>query len=183
MLNHWSNLKKTGFLFLFFYFSFYISSHFYFIDFLWQSLVSPFAKLLGFSSHWYLYNPENGSGDTTYHFYQILLFAILAVGFSISTTLLKPSRTSSEILHKLLNVMLRYSLAGLMIAYGLVKLFCMQFPFPSYARLDQELGDFSPMGLLWTFMGYSPTYSMFTGALEFIAGLFLLSQKDYYLDL
>lgn len=176
MLNHWSSLKKVGFLFLFFYFSFYISSLFYFIDFFWQLLVSPFAKLLGFSSHWYLSNPENGSGDTTYHFYQILLFTILAVGFSILTILLKSFRTSSDILFKLLNVMLRYSLAGLLISYGLVKLYCMQFPFPSYARLDQELGDFSPMGLLWNFMGYSPIYSMFTGALEFIAGLLLLSR-------
>ena len=44
-------------------------------------------------------------------------------------------------------------------------------------RLAQHLGDMSPMGLLWTFMGFSPTYQIFTGAIEVLAGLLLTTRR------
>jgi hypothetical protein len=43
----------------------------------------------------------------------------------------------------------------------------------SLARLLQPYGDSSPMGLLWTFMGASKTYNVFTGAVEMLGGALL----------
>jgi len=49
----------------------------------------------------------------------------------------------------------------------------VQFEPPGYGRLTQPLGQYSPMALLWTFMGYSPLYTSFTGSAEVIGGVLL----------
>jgi hypothetical protein len=64
-----------------------------------------------------------------------------------------------------------------MLAYGLYKVFPTQFPFPSAARLEERVGDLSPMGLLWTFMGYSPLYNLFAGLGEVVGGLLLVARR------
>jgi hypothetical protein len=61
-----------------------------------------------------------------------------------------------------------------MIAYGVAKLFPLQFPPPSLSKLLETYGESSPMGLMWTFMGASRTYSFFGGAAEVLAGLLLV---------
>ena len=53
-----------------------------------------------------------------------------------------------------------------MFGYGFAKLCLSQFAPPSPARLDQPIGESTPMGILWTFMGASPAYCIFTGAVE-----------------
>src|SRR5206468_1346164 len=60
------------------------------------------------------------------------------------------------------------------LGYGISKVFFGQFPLPFPGRLVQRFGDASPMGLMWTFMGASPAYVFFAGAMETIgAGLLL----------
>ncbi len=41
----------------------------------------------------------------------------------------------------------------------------------------QPLGDGSPMGLLWNFMGFSDAYCIFTGAAEMVGGLLLVARR------
>jgi hypothetical protein len=65
--------------------------------------------------------------------------------------------------------------------YGIIKLFGNQFPFPSLLRLTQPIGDLSPMGLAWTFMGYSKFYISFTGFTELIGGVLLINKKTVLL--
>src|SRR5690606_21910830 len=64
-----------------------------------------------------------------------------------------------------------------LLTYGFAKIFPTQFPFPSPLRLLQTYGDSSPMGLAWTFMGYSPGFSMFTGLAEALGGFFLFFRR------
>jgi hypothetical protein len=64
-----------------------------------------------------------------------------------------------------------------MISYGLSKVFRLQFPSLSTARLLQPYGESSPMGLLWTFFGYSGPYTIFAGLLELIPGLLLFFRR------
>ncbi len=64
-----------------------------------------------------------------------------------------------------------------MINYGAVKVIKAQFPNPTLDRLLQPFGDASPMGLLWTFMGASESYNIFTGAGELIGGLLLTTRR------
>jgi uncharacterized membrane protein YphA (DoxX/SURF4 family) len=64
-----------------------------------------------------------------------------------------------------------------MLSYGMSKVFKSQFPLPSPGVLLQTYGQSSPMRLLWTFMGYSPSYTFFAGASEVLGGLLLFFRR------
>src|SRR5262249_15637843 len=70
-----------------------------------------------------------------------------------------------------------FCLGTAMVGYGAFKLIASQFPAPTLDRLMQTYGESSPMGLLWTFMGASETYTMFVGSAEMIAGILLFPRK------
>lgn len=118
----------------------------------------------------------NGSGDTTFNYVQILCYATIALAGAAAWTL--TSRASDDSRPRaFLRVYLRYALAFIMLSYGMAKLTKNQFPDLGPERLLTPLGEASPMGLLWTFMGYSTPYTVFAGALEFVGGLFLLFRR------
>src|SRR5690606_30104752 len=52
-----------------------------------------------------------------------------------------------------------------------------QFTYPSLTSLLLPLGNKSPMGLAWTFMGLSDTYTIFSGVCEVAGGLLLMYRK------
>ena len=106
---------------------------------------------------------------------------MLAFIIALVISMVDRRRDNYRVLLKWLIVLVRYYLAALMINYGLSKLFYLQFTFLSEVALTRDLGEFSPMGLLWNFMGYSKGYTMFAGALEFIAGLLLLNRRTHIL--
>ncbi|MEQ8524169.1 hypothetical protein [Gracilimonas sp.] len=64
-----------------------------------------------------------------------------------------------------------------MMVYGLAKVAMIQFSGPTLERLIMPVGELSPMGLLWTFMGYSGVYQIFAGLMEVAGGFFLLFRK------
>src|SRR5262245_3105779 len=47
-------------------------------------------------------------------------------------------------------------------------------PYPSLARLVEPFGHFSPMGVLWSSIGASRPYEIFTGCAELTAGILLV---------
>jgi hypothetical protein len=119
----------------------------------------------------------NGSGDTTYNYVQVFCYLVMSVAATIVWTLLDHERTNYSTLSVWLRVWVRFSLAFTMMLYGSVKIIKSQFPGPSLDRLLQPFGDASPMGLLWTFMGASASYNVFTGAGEFLGGLLLTTRR------
>jgi hypothetical protein len=118
-----------------------------------------------------------GSGDTMYSYLQVLCYLILAVIATAVWTLLDRNRLNYARLHEWLRVLVRFSLAATMLGYGLAKVIPTQFPSPSLDRLLQPFGDASPMGLLWTFMGASAAYTIFTGLAEVLGGLLLVARR------
>jgi hypothetical protein len=119
----------------------------------------------------------NGSGDTTYNYVQVFCFLVLAVTVAAVWTVLDRKRLNYRRLHAGLRVYVRFYLAAMMILYGAVKVIKSQFPDPSLDRLLQPFGDASPMGLLWTFMGASASYNLFSGAGEMLGGLLLTTRR------
>lgn len=119
----------------------------------------------------------NGSGDTTYNHVQLLCFLALAGLVTAAWSARARTPTRHETAHALLRIALRYFLAYTLVSYGLSKVLWMQFPFPSPEKLVQPLGESSPMGLMWTFMGYSRGYNLFTGGLEVVGGVLLLFRR------
>lgn len=115
----------------------------------------------------------NGSGDTTYDYVLVLCYFVLSILVTIIWSVLDRKRKSYLRLYAWLRMAVRIVLAVTMITYGVVKVIQMQFPPLSLARLTQPLGEFSPMGLCWTFMGYSAGYNLFTGSAEMLGGILL----------
>ena len=140
---------------------------------LWNPVVSAAGKhLFGVP----IAAPQvTGSGDRAYDYVQVFCFFVLAVVAAAAWTLLARKRREYDRLHEGLRVFVRAALALWMVVYGIAKL--DQFPSPPLDVLQRPVGETSPMMLLWTFMGYSATYSLFTGIAEVLGGLLLLSRR------
>lgn len=119
----------------------------------------------------------NGSGDTTFNYVQLFLIFTLAIIAAIIWTAIDRKARNYDRFSYWMAVYVRYYLAFNMLGYGFAKVIKTQFPLPGITRLAEPLGNFSPMGLAWTFMGYSKAYNMFTGLGEVIGGLLILFRR------
>ena len=119
----------------------------------------------------------NGSGDTTYYWVNLLVVTVAAAVIALVWSIAGRRRRRYDKAWIVFRVYLRFMLAMAMIRYGAFKVIPSQFPPPSLDRLLQPFGDASPMGLLWTFMGASAAYSVFTGSAEMLGGLLLTMRR------
>jgi len=120
---------------------------------------------------------SNGSGDTTYDYVQLLTYFFLALLATILWTSIDRNRKSYNTIYFWLRVWVRYYLVAIFLIYGFIKIFHLQMPSPFLSQLVQPFGDKSPMGLAWSFVGYSKAFSAFTGWGEVIAGLFIFFRR------
>lgn len=186
IISPWSTTKKIIFRFFFAYFLLFIFINnnsaypeFNRISTLYQKFLYDFIPWVGKTFLGITYSirtGSNGSGDTTYDY--VLLFTIFL--FAILTTLIWSliDRKSSNYnkLYYWLTVAIRFYVGFMLMNYGFAELFKTQFPNPSLFRLTEAYGDSSPMGLAWTFMGFSKGYNIFMGILE-VASVLLLFRK------
>lgn len=115
-----------------------------------------------------------GSGDTALDYLHVSVLLAFTVFIVTIWSVLDQKRTNYQTLHLWLRMILRYALTGTLLSYGLDKVFPTQFRPPTLTRLVEPFGNFSPMGVLWTFMGASMPYTIFSGIAECAAGLLLL---------
>ena len=120
---------------------------------------------------------ETGSGDRIADWVFLLICACAALVAATVWTLVDRRRAHDERLRAMLRVLLRYTLAFVVVGYGVTKMFFGQFPPPNPGRLIQRYGDSSPMGLMWTFMGASPAYVFFSGLMETLGSMLLLWRR------
>lgn len=119
----------------------------------------------------------NGSGDTTWNYVQLFILAVGSVLATLAWSIVDRRALGYPRLHRFLRVYVRFSLAAAMLSYGAAKVIVSQFPPPALARLVQSFGSASPMGMLWTFMGASAAYTIFTGLAETVGGLLLTTRR------
>lgn len=118
-----------------------------------------------------------GSGDTTYDYVLLLFFVFISILGTLIWTILQKSNKNNEKFNYIFEVGLRYYLGYMMLYYGLSKVFYLQFSELSFFKLLHTYGNSSPMGLVWTFMGASKGYTIFSGLMESIGGLLLLHKR------
>ena len=110
-----------------------------------------------------------GSGDTLLRYLMVGVNLIVALTLSLVLPARKaPSWATIELFTRLF-------LAATLIEYGFLKVFQLQMSQPGITRLTKSLGDSSPMGILWTFVGASPPYQMILGWIEVLGGLMILT--------
>lgn len=142
---------------------------------LWKTFVIFFNDHL-FHVREILVDP-NGSTDTSFSWasqFTMILIAVVGAGVWSAIDRKRPNYIVAEYW---LRVSVRYFVAYFALYYGIIKLFALQMPFPSLSQLSTPLGDLSQIRLAWLFMGASPTYQIFSGFLETLAGLLLLSRR------
>jgi hypothetical protein len=149
-------------------------------DKLWHAVVPWFAAhVLHLAAPITIFS--NGSGDTTYDYVLVLLFAILAAITTIVWSILDRRATSYPRLAFGLRVYVRYVLAFALLSYGAFKVIQTQFPYPSLDRMVEPFGEFSPMGVVWSWMGISYAYNLFAGLCEMCSGFLLFFRRTVML--
>jgi uncharacterized membrane protein YphA (DoxX/SURF4 family) len=126
---------------------------------------------------YYMHSSMIASSDTSYRYAQTFVSLMLATTSTLIWSIIDRRRWTYEKLSVGLNVLVRYYLAAALLNYGFLKVIPLQFPAPTVARLTETYGDSSRMGLLWTFMGASPAYTIFTGIGEVVGGTLLLFKR------
>lgn len=139
-----------------------------------QNLVAFFAdKILGYTITTY---PKESS-DTTYNYIEILCFFFLALILAGFWNYARRGWPISIYIKDRFQIYIRYFLASTLLSYGIIKIVAMQMPFPQADRLIEPIGDLSPMGLAWTYVGISPLYQIFAGISECVAGFLLFWRR------
>jgi len=184
----WSTLGRIGFRFSFIYFS-------YIILFQNNGAYPYFGKIIQKPSEWLqglvlwfgdniikvpydIAVGPNGSGDTTYDYLVVVVGFLIACLGTLLWSIIDRKRTNYTNLYYWLTTGMRYYVGLMLINYGLVKVIQLQFPSPYFFKLLQPYGESSPMGLAWTFLGFSEGYNLFMGIAEVLAGLLLFRRTQ-----
>jgi hypothetical protein len=102
---------------------------------------------------------------------------VIAVVAGLLWTVLDRRRSSYKALYYGLSVVVRFRAALGIICFGFTKVFPTQMPYPSYAMLNTDFGDFTLQKLYWLSIGIVPWYQVFGGLVEITAGLLLCFKK------
>lgn len=183
----WSAQKKFIFLFVLSYTFFYILPFpidaFQQLSFIFNRYDRAIDKLVIFI--WehilHLHNAKkhlfSDSGDTTLDFAKFFIFFFFSIVSAITVFIIDKKRINYEKAQYYLFIYIRYCIGFYLLVYGFDKVFKSHFPFPSLEKLEQPFGESSPQGLLWAFMGYSTTYSLYLGIIEVASGFLLFFRR------
>jgi uncharacterized membrane protein YphA (DoxX/SURF4 family) len=114
------------------------------------------------------------SGETIFFWIQTFWLLILAAVATAVWSVLDRRRENYATLHKWFRLFVRLALAASMFEYGMTKIIPIQFPRPPLNALVTPVGNLSLSNLLWTSIGASPAYEIFTGCAEMLGGILLL---------
>ena len=171
----WNLLQKILFRFFFVYFLFITAPY----QILGKSYIDCFTWV---GTHFLkMHRPQltgpSGSGDTTFNFIGEFISVSIALICCLAWGIFDYKRLNYHALIYWLKVLIRYYLAIILILYGYSKIFQLQFLPPDIVRLSGTYGDSSPMGLAWTFLGYSTPFVYFMGFLEIMGGVLLFFRQ------
>ena len=179
----WNLPSKVAFRIAFVYFSLYLFPFPFdhipglaLVSVPWNIVIMPFINWVSMayfhlppdSSHF-----NNGSGDQQLRYIELAAYLGLALWAALIWSLRDRKRKNYARLFTFLRLWALLFVSANMLTYGGCKVIPTQFPPVSEATLVERVGDLSPMGILWTFMGASQPYVVFTGSAELFAGLLL----------
>ena len=119
----------------------------------------------------------SGSGDKTFDWVLLLTYVVLATSVALVWSIVDRDRRAYPRLARWLRIYVRYVLAFTMLSYGAYKVIKTQFPNISPSTLVEPFGEFSPMGVVWTWMGASYAYNVFSGLAEMVSGFLLFFRR------
>jgi hypothetical protein len=170
----WSSLQRISFRFFFAYFFLQAVP----LDWkYYRDLFSLDWTGLPFSTIFYAARYAPRFFGDAYQFADWVVIAAIAVAATAAWTYLDRKRTEYNDLYYWLRVLLRYRLAAALLAYGFIKFFPMQMPYPSLSSLSTSYGDITHWKVFSLSTGIVPGYQSFLGLVEIVAALLLLNRK------
>ncbi len=186
MPTQWNTTQKLLFRFFAVYLLIYIFPFplNFFAEGMWNNIGSSFDPIMNWVAHNMLHlkqhihaDANNGSGDTSYYYVQEYVFIVLTIIATLLWSVMDRKRNNYTKLLYWVKVAVRYYLAFMLLEYGFSKFIGGQFPAPDLNRLMQPYGKSSPMGLAWTFLGFSKAFGWFMGISECAGALLMLFRR------
>jgi uncharacterized membrane protein YphA (DoxX/SURF4 family) len=188
----WGSLRKVGFRLLFCYvvlFGMFCMNlgalmTIYFLTDRWAA--SPLDRWWGFQVSLvarYVFQLKNfkfqaiSSGDSLSDYLQFFTYALIALLVALVWTLVRRKAANYSKLSQWLRLYAQLALGVTMMGYGLDKVVPLQFGELTASRLVGSVGDLTPFSMLWLFMATSKPYTIFSGVLETLAGVMLITPK------
>lgn len=121
--------------------------------------------------------------DSKHELCKNILCILLAIIGSLSWIFIdnRLKRNYKDTLKTFTQTVLRYHLAIILLQYGLSKVVTLQFGIIGINTMETTVGEVTPMDLMYYFLSYSKTITMFSGWLEVIGALLLLFRKTTFL--
>jgi len=113
-------------------------------------------------------------GEPAFFWVQAFWLLVVALAATAIWSFLDHRRKNYAVLNKWFRLFIRFALAAAMLEYGMTKVIPTQFPSPSLEALVTPTGEMTLSALLWTTIGASPAYEIFTGCIEVLGGILLL---------
>lgn len=117
------------------------------------------------------YVPEFIASNTYWNVFVLVILSLL------TGLLWKGKNINYSNLYHWTRVVLRYRIGIVLVAYGFLKLFPLQMPFPSLSNLHTNYGDFYAWKIYYHTTGITPWYESFLGLIEIFAGALLFFRK------
>lgn len=135
----------------------------------WTS-VYDFLSIASYTTHFGL---DNGSGNGAWAW---LILAVVALIGAIVWERLRPLRDKEQYqtIYYWASVLLRYKIGIALVAFGLIKFFPLQIPYPSLSNLHTNYGDYLPWKIYYHTIGITQGYESFLGFVEILVGVLLL---------
>lgn len=173
--NEWSGWEKLLFRFAFLYFLLLVLP----ID--WKYYQQVFSINWGHLTYQHIFVLAHYLpvfiGDAQ-SFATLGLLVLFALTGALAWTFFLPKwPVQYDKLYYWVRVGVRYRLAIAIIAYGFIKVFPLQSPYPSLSNLNTAYGDFNRWKLFSLSLGIVPSYESFLGWVEVAAGLLLLYRR------
>jgi len=181
----WNLFRKISFRFFFLFtllytFSFSNFLLFFSIDKFYVSFINllvPFFAGNFFSINYPIHFEYNYSSDTTVNYVHLFIYFCFATIGTLLWSIADNKRITYDTLFHYFLIFCRYYLAFQLIGYGWHKVFRLQMPDIGLNQLLMSVGDQTPMGLAWKFIGFSELFEKFTGWMEVISGILLFFRK------
>lgn len=134
------------------------------------------SSLTGYRPNFYSISSESGRwGFASYVSWGIAAL-IAVVGASIWTALAAKfdrGRTNYNKLYYWTRVAMRYRIGIGLIAFGFLKVYPMQMPYPSLSNLQTDLGEYNTYKIYWQHVGIAIWYEILLGWVEVIGGFLM----------
>ena len=119
--------------------------------------------------------PGDNHFGAAYYLTVLILIVITVIVWSI----VQWDKAAYNKLYYWFRLYVRCMVALIMFGYGMDKLIPSQMPYPDVEQLLTKIGAQNHFNAVWTFIGSSPAYEMFTGLCEVTGSLLLLFRRTH----